>query len=425
MKTMKNLFYLLAIGLLTFSCGDDDDNNIIDDDGPVAGTEVITKFGIITSNETWTADNIYVLNGKVVVDEGVTLTISAGTIIKGATGQGSLASALVVDQGGQVVANGTAEEPIIMTSALDEIVPGQINSPNLTINDTGLWGGLIILGRAPISVSGDNEQAQIEGIPGTDPFGQYGGTDPTDNSGIYRYISVRHGGITIGNDNEINGITMGGVGSGTIMENLEVVANQDDGFEWFGGTVNGTNLITYGHGDDGFDADQAWSGTVTNGIVIQTAASGSALEFDGPEGSAATEDGYTFNNITLIGAPSVNSLIADLRDGLIANMNNVLVYNFSAASQIRIAGEASRTEFANDRISFSNWQVVLPNGTTIDDLLFSTVRVGDDDVDTALPSSDILKFTGNTTSIANPAAATVGADASVFGWTFSSENGAL
>lgn len=412
---MKNLFYLLTLSLFVFSCSSDDDNN--EPGGGGGGStdpQVVTKFGVITSNERWTADNIYVLNGKVVVDEGVTLTIDAGTVIKGAQGQGSLASALVVDQGGKIEANGTAAAPIIMTSVLDQIQPGQINSPNLTFNDTGLWGGLIILGRAPISVSGDVEQAQIEGIPATDPFGQYGGTNPSDNSGIYRYISVRHGGITIGNDNEINGITMGGVGNGTIMENLEVVANQDDGFEWFGGTVNGSNLITYAHGDDGFDADQAWSGTVTNGLVIQTSESGSALELDGPEGSDATEDGYTFNNITLIGDPTTNSFIADCRDGLIANMNNVLVYNFGAGSQVRISGADSQTELANDRITFSNWEVVLPSGVVISDLL------------TGALAGDEVKFISNTTSIASQGAATVGADISVFNdWTFSSVNSAF
>lgn len=414
MKTFKKIFYLLTVSLLAYNCGNDDDNIIVtDDDGGGSQTEIVNKIGLITANETWTADKIYVLNGKVVVDEGVTLTINAGTLIKGAQGQGSLASALIVDQGGKIEANGTAEAPIIMTSILDQILPGQINSPNLTINDSGLWGGLIILGRAPISVSGDVLEAQIEGIPATDPFGQYGGTNPNDNSGIYRYISLRHGGITIGQDNEINGITMGGVGNQTIMENLEVVANQDDAFEWFGGTVNGTNLIAWGHQDDGFDADQSWSGTLDNGIVIQTALSDRALELDGPEGSAATEDGFTMKNITLIGNPSTGQFITDCRDGLIANLENVLVYNFGTESKVRISGADSQMEFANDRLKFLNWQMVLPNGVALGDIL-----VG------ALPGDEI-KFTDNVTPIANPGAATVGADASVFGWTLAASQNAF
>src|SRR5690606_31476683 len=251
---------------------------------------VISKSGILTADETWTAENIYVMEGKVVVGDGATLTIEAGTIIKGAEGQETTASALVVDQGGKLMAEGTAEKPIIFTSVLDGIEQGQTTG-TLDITSTGLWGGVIVLGKAPISVNGDLETDQIEGIPADESYGQYGGTDPADNSGVIKYISIRHGGITIGQDNEINGLTLGGVGNGTVIENVEVIANQDDGIEWFGGTVNVTNALVWAQGDDGFDADQSWSGTLSNGIVIMSDESGSALELDGPEGSAATEDG--------------------------------------------------------------------------------------------------------------------------------------
>ena len=412
MKTIKNFFLLITLALFAFNCSSDDDNTNTDDDGG-GNTLEIEKTGILTADETWTADNIYVLNSKVVVDDGVTLTIEAGTIIKGAEGLGSLASALVVDQGGRVIANGTAARPIVMTSALDNITVGETAGSNLTIQDTGLWGGLIILGNAPISVSGDVATAQIEGIPATESYGQYGGDNPNDDSGVYRYISVRHGGITIGSDNEINGITMGGVGSGTVMENLEVVANQDDGFEWFGGTVNGTNFITWAHGDDGLDADQSWSGTMNNALIIQTDQSGSALELDGPEGSAATEDFYTMRNITLIGDSSINSFYAECRDGLIANLENVLAYNFGPESTVGISGADSQTELTNDRLTFLNWEIVLPEGVAIDDI-----------IEGALPGDEV-KFTNNATGIANPAAATIGANTSVFGWTYAASQNAF
>ena len=410
MKTIKNLFFLLTFSLFAFNCSSDDDNSSTDDGGDDDGivTEVY-KSGILTSDETWSAENIYVLGGKVVVNEGVTLTIEAGTIIKGAEGQESLASALVVDQGGKVMAEGTASNPIIMTSILDNITVGQTAGSNLDSNDVGLWGGLIILGRAPISVSGDVETAQIEGIPATEDYGQYGGTDATDNSGTYKYISVRHGGITIGSDNEINGITLGGVGSGTTLDNLEVVSNQDDGFEWFGGTVNATNLITWGDGDDGLDADQAWSGTMTNAIVIQGSESGSSLELDGPEGSAQT--GYTFNNITLIGN-AATSHFTDCRDGLIANLNNVLVYNFGATSDIRFNDEDTQAELAADAITFSNWQIVLPTGVALADIIDGA-------------NGNEAKFSDNVTTIANTSAATVGANTIVFGWTYAASQNAF
>lgn len=402
---MKNFYYIfitiLALSFAT-SC-DGSDPAIIDDDEDQTGT-TITKTGLLTANETWTKDNIYVLSGKVVVNDGVTLTIEEGTIIKGAEGQGSLASALIVDQGGRLLAEGTADEPIIFTSVLDNIQVGEKKGTNLTTANIGLWGGLIVLGKAPISVSGDVETAQIEGIPATDSFGQYGGTVANDDSGILKYISIRHGGITIGSDNEINGLTLGGVGSGTVIDHIEVVANQDDAIEWFGGTVNVTNVLTYAQGDDGLDADQAWAGTVSNALVILGDDSGAALELDGPEGSAATEAAYTMENVTLIGGGT--SLYADLRDGLLVNLNNVLAYGFAAESSVKVNGADSQTELANDRITFSNWEIVLPSGVDLADIITG-----------ALPG-DEAKFLDNATAIASPATATVGADTSVFGWTY-------
>lgn len=412
---MKKFFLsIVSIATLGFatSCSSDDDNTTIDDDGGPQG-EIIVKSGIITADETWTPENVYVLDGKVVVDENVTLTIEAGTIVKGEQGQETLASALIVDQGGRLIADGTASQPIIFTSILDNIQPGETAGTNLTIDDNGLWGGVIVLGRAPISVSGDVPTAQIEGIPANEPFGQYGGNTPNDNSGIIRYISIRHGGVAIAPDNEINGLTLGGVGSGTIIDNIEVVANQDDGIEWFGGTVNSSNLLVWGCGDDGFDADQAYSGTISNGLVIQGATSGTGLELDGPEGSAATEDSFTMNNITIIGG-GISSRTADLRDGLLANLNNVLVYDISATSTIRISGEDSQNEFINGRLTFSNWEIVLPAGVAnVADLLEDA------------PEGFENLFLDNVSVIASPANATVGANLNVFSWTYASQQNAF
>lgn len=409
MKTFYYLVVLIFISNFAASCGNDNDSPlIIDEEVPVT---VVTKAGIIKVNETWTADKIYILGGKVVVDEGITLTIEAGTIIKGAEGQGSLASALIIDQGGKLIAEGTSAKPIIFTSILDNIQIGQKAGTNLTIADNGLWGGLIVLGKAPISVSGDVATKQIEGIPATDTFGQYGGNVANDNSGVFKYISIRHGGITIGADNEINGLTLGGVGSGTVIDHIEVVANQDDAIEWFGGSVNVTNVLTWAQGDDGLDCDEAWSGSVKNALVILGADSDSALELDGPAGSAATEAGYTFENITLKGA-GTSSKYADLRDGLIANMKNVLAYGFSVDSKVKVNGADSQTELTNGRITFSNWQVVLPVGVTVANLI-TGAKVGDE-----------VKFINNTTAIATPSAATVGATTSVFSWTYASSKSA-
>ncbi|TNE75730.1 MAG: hypothetical protein EP333_03795 [Bacteroidetes bacterium] len=279
-----------------------DDGSCEYDDAPVTpGVQTVTKAGAITSNETWTANNIYKLVGKVVVEDGVTLTIEAGTIIKGSQGTGTLASALIIAQGGKINAQGTAALPIIFTSELDNIQPGQLTGTNLDETDQGLWGGLIVLGRAPISAADGDVLSQIEGIPVEDAFGAFGGSDATDNSGVMSYISIRHGGALIGAGNEINGLTLGGVGSGTSISNIEIVSNLDDGIEFFGGTVNVSNIIVGFQGDDGIDIDMNYAGTVSNFLVINGTNSDESIEIDGPEGTTYTNGLYTLMNGTVSG----------------------------------------------------------------------------------------------------------------------------
>lgn len=293
-----HLFALLfgAFGLFLTACNDDDD--IID---PIEDEFVITNN--ITENTTWTKDKVYVLGGRITVIDGVTLTIEAGTVIKGQAGTGANATALLIARGGKLIAEGTATAPIIFTSVADEITPedvaaGNFASPNLDPDINGLWGGLLVLGKARISASnesGDVTEVQIEGIPTSDPNGLYGGNDDADNSGVLKYISIRHGGTNIGAGNEINGLTLGGVGSGTVIENIEIVANQDDGVEFFGGSVSVKNLISWNVGDDAVDTDQSWSGTLDNFLVITP--TGHCFELDGPEGTY--EAGHTIQNGTI------------------------------------------------------------------------------------------------------------------------------
>ena len=194
---MNKLFAFIAAGFLFASCGPDGPGP-----GPSPDSKV-TKTGVLTANETWSADSIYVLQGRVVIDAGVTLTVEPGTIIQGKEGDGANASCLIVAKGGKLNAQGTADNPIVMTSVLDNINVGQRNGSNLDETDKGLWGGLIILGNAPISA--DAAEALIEGLPANEPWAVYGGSDAADNSGTISYISVRHGGTLIGDGNEING----------------------------------------------------------------------------------------------------------------------------------------------------------------------------------------------------------------------------
>ena len=228
---------------------------VTDTDGDVAkATHVLTVgaepttfrvSGNITSNTTWATGKTYILGGRVTVVSGAKLTIQKGVVVKGEAGTGANATALLIARGGQIDAQGTATEPIIFTSIADEITPGQIASPNLDPTLEGLWGGIIVLGKAKGSFKADASEIQIEGIPASDTNGLYGGTADDDNSGTIKYISIRHGGANIGEGNEINGLTLGGVGSGTVIENVEVVANQDDGIEWFGGTVSVKNALVW------------------------------------------------------------------------------------------------------------------------------------------------------------------------------------
>lgn len=365
--------------------------------------------GLLTEDFTLTNDVIWEINGKFVVGDGATLTIEPGTIIKGLEGSGSLASALIVARGGRIMAEGTAEAPIIFTSINDDIELGQKQGSNLDENDRGLWGGVIVLGRAPSSFEGDSEESQIEGIPADDDFGRYGGSDPNDDSGVLRYISIRHGGALIGSGNEINGLTLGGVGAGTVIDQIEVVGNVDDGVEWFGGTVNSSNIVVFAGGDDGLDIDQAYSGTITNSLVILGAESDHALEIDGPEGTLS--GAFIIQDLTIIGDPNAPSgEIADLRDGAIGAINNVYVRGFNDVQDVEIDDEGSAANYTNGSLSFSAWELVLPEGVA------SVSSIFKDTTGTTSFSEDATDFA---TAI-EQGQETVGADLSVFGWTFAS-----
>jgi len=249
---------------------------------------------IIDTDMTLTNDTIWTIAGRVTVTNGVTLTIEPGTILKGASGSGSNACALVIARGGKINAQGTAEQPIIFTSIVDNIEVGQLSGTNLSEYDTGLWGGVLVLGNGHICAGAGDVISQIEGIPVSDNNGGYGGSIPDDNSGIMTYVSIRHGGANIGAGNEINGLSLGGVGSGTIINNIEVIANQDDGIEWFGGSVNVSNIVVGYCGDDGLDIDQSYDGDITNFYTVGIG--DEDLEVDGPEGITHTDGMFTLMN---------------------------------------------------------------------------------------------------------------------------------
>ncbi|HYX39702.1 MAG TPA: hypothetical protein VE954_41930 [Oligoflexus sp.] len=222
--------------------------------------------GIITKDTVWSAEKDYLLIGQVTVESGTRLTIEAGTTIKSiASDVNGLAPVLVIKPGAQIIADGTKEKPITFTSAADlSLLPKR-----------GLWGGVIILGRAPVNQP--PEKRFVEGIAGI----QYGGSDPDDSSGILRYVRVWYGGRNIGENNEINGMTFAGVGRGTVVDHVEVAWNNDDAFEFFGGTVDAKYLSALFVKDDSFDTDLGYQGRLQHLFSLSGHdVAGRALEMD-------------------------------------------------------------------------------------------------------------------------------------------------
>ncbi|UZD21740.1 autotransporter outer membrane beta-barrel domain-containing protein [Algoriphagus halophytocola] len=407
MKKLNSLFLLFAAVAIGFSSCVDGNDNPVDPVDPEEDDVLLVESNI-SSNTTWETGKTYVLGGRITVTSGNTLTIQPGVIVKGEVGSGSNATALIIARGAKIDAQGTADSPIIFTTIADEIMPGQIASPNLDPDLSGLWGGLIVLGNAKGSFAGDVTEIQIEGIPPSDTNGLYGGSDDEDNSGVIKYISIRHGGANIGEGNEINGLTLGGVGSGTVIENVEVIANQDDGIEWFGGTVSVKNAIVWNAGDDALDTDQAWAGTLDNFVVVAGGETDHALEIDGPEGSYLA--GHTLMNGTIIGSEAAE--MGDFRDGAMGTFENIYFVNFpdpaatDGRGDLSLSGDKTLATYADGTLKFMNLEATLAEGVALSDV-----------------------FKGGTADSAMSVAEganTVGADLSAFGsWSWTSVAGNL
>jgi len=406
MKKLLSLVMLLAATLFIVSCSEDDkDPTPVDPD--IKGEAVSSN---ITSDVTWTTGNQYTLTGRIAVESGATLTIEPGVVIYGQAGTGANATALLVARGGTLNAQGTASSPIIFTSIADQIEPGEIVSPNLTSDINGLWGGVIILGDAPISASnddGDLTEVQIEGIPSSDPNGLYGGSNPAHNIGTISYISIRHGGANIGEGNEINGLTLGGVGSGSSISWVSVVANQDDGIEWFGGLADINGILIWNCGDDGLDTDQDWQGTASN-FAIVTPAGGSAFELDGPEGSAKVNGAngfHTFNNGAVYAGDDIDHIV-DWDGSTNAALTNIHFFGLDAEYLDDFANTTPIESFGGDASgTSSNWDVEWPAEAT------STVAEAF--------GADAAAITTTVTSKSK------GPSAADFSWTLAGASGAL
>ncbi len=340
MKTRNLLAGILVITALIFNACTVKEDNIgdvtinLDSCGDNAGTVILE--GQITEDLTLTPNELYELRGGVSVVDGVTLTIEAGTrIIAGDVG--GVFSYLAIEQGAKIMAEGTSSQPIVFTSN------------NCTPN-AGDWGGLLIAGRAPIN-RGTTATTEVANLT-------YGGTDPNDNSGILRYVRVEYTGGKINDDAEYNGLSLYGVGNGTTLEYIQAFNGNDDGIEFFGGTVNLKYAIVTGAGDDSFDWTDGWIGNGQFWIAQQTSAAGDkGIEADNLSSApdAAPFSNPTLSNITLIGADDGDqeNKGIEFRAGTKVSMYNAIISAFP--------GKGIEVDDDQTLINLNNNEVIVRN----------------------------------------------------------------
>ena len=287
---MKKLLAAL-ITLVLFSC----EKQLGGEDGPINVPSTTTLSGNINTTITLTSDKVWTLKGYVYITDGAKLIIQPGTTIVSDIAE---KGALCIERGAQIIAEGTATKPIVFTSgrSIGEKSPGD-------------WGGIVILGRAKTNRS---SEPTIEGGIGR----AYGGSNDMDNSGILKYVRIEYAGVAALPNSEINALTLGGVGSGTIIENVQTIYANDDAFEFFGGTVSPKNLYAFATADDDYDFDFGYTGTVTNSVskrdpqFVDNGDAGNGVECDN-DGTGSSAQPYTHPKLIgmiLVGPFEANAL---------------------------------------------------------------------------------------------------------------------
>jgi hypothetical protein len=317
----------------------------------------------------WTAgDRPYLIDGRTFVNPGDTLEIEPGTVIKGVPNRDPTnASALIVANGGTILANGTEQDPIIFTTQEDNTQGG---GTSISSSVDGAFGGVIILGNGPKNFPGSRS---VEGIPDDIDRAFFGSNNPDEDhdAGVFKYVQIRYGGVSIGAGNEINGLTMGALGSGTEIHHVEVFNNRDDGFEWFGGNVNAHHLVASRVGDDSYDIDQGYSGDLQFLLAMQTPNRGDRTgEHDsGDDGFGGPDEGDTpvsdpkIYNATYFGSGEARNDDGDpigggdvalkLRDNFAGDYYNSVFYGFPK-QMIEVedaSGPDSRQRWLDDELT--------------------------------------------------------------------------
>ena len=322
---MKNKFLLLGIAAaLIFACEKDNTpdivindnsvtNNISGGDGTDPGDTTVNLSGVYTENLTLDSGIDYVITGPVLMATGTTLTIPAGMTIKAEPV--GVNAYIAIQQGAQINAVGTSTNPIVLTS--------NAGSPS-----SGDWGGLVMCGRAPINSTADGSEdtatSEVGGL-------SYGGNTPTDNSGNLQYVRIEYAGGAVDGNAELNGLSVYGVGTGTTIDYVQVYEGSDDGFEFFGGTVNASHLVVVNAEDDSIDWTEGFIGTLTDVYVQHGTSHDKAFECDGYNTDFSNEGGYfsapNVTNITVVGADDASEAIR-LRAGTQGIFTNVVLNDF-------------------------------------------------------------------------------------------------
>lgn len=343
MNTLRTWAFACALAVLP-ACGDDTTNTPPPSTGDVceAGQETCEVTQDITSDTTWTKEHTYVLKANVFV-KNATLTIEPGTVI-----QGNFNTSLAVTSTARIDAQGTAEAPIVFTS----VVP-------VGSRQAGNWGGLVLLGKAPINVQGGVDN--IEGYPESEDT-QYGGGDAAHDCGTLKYVRIEFAGFRLGGNNELNGLTLGGCGKATTVDHVQVHRGLDDGVEVFGGTVNLKHVVVTLADDDGLDWDQGWQGKAQFVVIQQNRLVGNhGIEADNSSSApnATPRSSPTLWNLTLIGSNRDKGSAAQtqggaiLRVGSAGTIDNALFAYFNDFS-LDIAGPDSIAEANAGRLTVKN-----------------------------------------------------------------------
>jgi len=330
---------MLAISALAVtSCSSDDDNNNNNDNTTIDPTDF---KGTLVDGDVATLDAsvTYKLTGSFVIGDGAQLTIPAGTRIEA---EGGTSAYIAVAQGGEIFVEGTATNPVVMTSA--SATPAE-----------GDWGGLVICGKANTNKGGSTGQTATSEVGDL----TYGGTIDNDSSGSVRYLRVEYTGATFTNQKEFNGVSLFGVGSGTTFEYVQSYNGGDDGIEFFGGAVNGKYIIAVGSGDDSIDFADGWKGTGEYWYIKDGAKAGIEGSNNGDDFAATPTTTATLKNISVVGGGSEGGIYIK-EGGGIWNVENFYVDGYEKGIHVKNSTDDSvaNAHIDNDEITFSNVKFV-------------------------------------------------------------------